>query len=124
EQFPETMLWRPELITEDDGTATLEIDLADSITTWRLSGSAVTADGRLGAVQTDIRVFQPFFVDLNLPVALTRNDEIEVPAVVSNFLPAGQTVELALARADWFELIGADVQTVTLKANEARAVAF
>ena len=47
--FPETLLWRPELITDDQGRATLDLDLADSITTWRLSASAVTADGQLGA---------------------------------------------------------------------------
>jgi uncharacterized protein YfaS (alpha-2-macroglobulin family) len=124
DQFPETMLWQPQLVTDDTGHATLEIDLADSITTWRLSGSAVTADGRLGSLQTGIRVFQPFFVDWNLPVALTRNDEIDLPAVVSNFLPTPQTVEVTLARGDGFELIGADVQTVALKAKEVRSVSF
>ena len=35
--FPETLLWRPELITDDKGQATLDVDLADSITTWRLT---------------------------------------------------------------------------------------
>ena len=49
--FPETLLWRPELITDDQGRATLDLDLADSITTWRLSASAVTADGQLGAAR-------------------------------------------------------------------------
>src|SRR5262249_44005781 len=49
EQFPETLLWRPEVVTDDQGTATLDVELADSITTWRLTASAVTADGRLGA---------------------------------------------------------------------------
>ena len=84
EWFPETLLWRPELITDDQGQATLDLDLADSITTWRLSASAVTADGQLDAGQTSLRVFQPFFVELNLPVALTRGDEVTVPVVVYN----------------------------------------
>src|SRR5262249_58583485 len=86
EQFPERLLWRPELITDDNGHASLDIELADSITTWRLSASAVSGDGRLGAAQSSIRVFQPFFVDLNLPVALTRGDEVSVPVVVYNYL--------------------------------------
>src|SRR5262249_31000360 len=37
QHFPETLLWRPELITDDQGRAHLDIDLADSITTWRVS---------------------------------------------------------------------------------------
>ncbi|TVS14396.1 MAG: hypothetical protein EA424_19565, partial [Planctomycetaceae bacterium] len=103
EWFPETLLWRPELITDDNGHATLEVDLADSITTWRLTSSAVSAEGQLGAAEFPIRVFQPFFVDLNLPVALTRNDRVGVPVVVYNYLDDPQTVTLTLTEADWFE---------------------
>ena len=57
--FPETLLWRPELITDDQGRAHVDIDLADSITTWRVSMGAVSAEGRLGAAQAAIRVVEP-----------------------------------------------------------------
>src|SRR5262249_34532828 len=103
--FPETLLWRPELITDDSGRANLELPLADSITTWRLTASAVTADGRLGAAREKIKVFQPFFVDVNLPVALTRGDELAVPVVVYNYLDKAQEVELTLADAPWLTLL-------------------
>ncbi|HWG45840.1 MAG TPA: MG2 domain-containing protein [Gemmataceae bacterium] len=78
--FPETLMWTPQLVTDDKGHAHLDIELADSITTWRVSASVVAADGRLGATQLPLKVFQPFFVDLNLPVSLTRNDEVSVPS--------------------------------------------
>ena len=103
EWFPETLLWRPELITDDNGRASLTIDLADSITTWRLSASAISAEGKLGGAESPIRVFQPFFVDLNLPVSLTRGDEVAVPAVVYNYLDKPLSVELRLDEAPWFE---------------------
>jgi len=101
--FPETLLWRPELITDDSGVVTLEVDLADSITTWRLTTSAVSSQGQLGGADFPIKVFQPFFVDFNLPVALTRNDEVGVPVVVYNYLDKPQTVKLTLKDADWYE---------------------
>lgn len=107
QQFPETLLWQPQLITDDNGRATLEVPLADSITNWRLSASAVSAAGQLGAIQDGVRVFQPFFVDLNLPVALTRNDEVSIPVVVYNYLSEPQTVELVLEQDEWFELLPA-----------------
>ena len=122
--FPETLLWRPELITDDDGNATLEIDLADSITSWRLSASAVSADGRLGAAQQDIRVFQPFFVDLDLPVALTRGDELSLPVVVYNYLDKPQTVTLSLKDADWFERLDEIEQQVELPPGAVRSVSY
>jgi hypothetical protein len=124
QHFPETLLWRPELITDDQGRATLDLALADSITTWRLTASAVSADGRLGGAETPIRVFQPFFVDLNLPVALTRNDEVTIPVVVYNYLGKPQAVELTLTDADWFERLDDAVKTLELKPKEVRSTSY
>src|SRR5262249_55349392 len=124
EQFPETLLWRPQLITDDQGRAVLDLELADSITTWRLSASAVTADGRLGASVSPVKVFQPFFVDLNLPVALTRNDEVSVPVVVYNYLKEPQKVKLTLAEAGWFERQGEAERELELAAGEVRTLSY
>ena len=122
--FPETLLWRPELITDDYGEVGLDIDLADSITTWRLSASAVSANGALGALQSPVRVFQPFFVDLNLPVALTRGDAVTVPVVVYNYLDRPQTVHLALENAEGFEQLDGAEQTVELAAGEVKSAGY
>jgi uncharacterized protein YfaS (alpha-2-macroglobulin family) len=124
EWFPETLLWRPELITDEQGRASLTLDLADSITTWRLAASAVSAEGKLGAAQTEIRVFQPFFVDVNLPVSLTRGDEVTVPVVVYNYRDQAQTVELVLADVPWFVRLGDARQRIALAPNEVRAVSY
>ena len=103
QNFPETLLWRPELITDDQGRAT-------STRPGRLDhhlaalGQRRLGRGKLGGAESPIRVFQPFFVDLNLPVALTRGDEVAVPAVVYNYLDKPLTVSLVLARTrPWFE---------------------
>jgi type II secretory pathway pseudopilin PulG len=122
--FPETLLWRPELITNDQGEAELDIDLADSITTWRLSASAVSANGELGSLQAPIRVFQPFFVDLNLPVALTRGDTITVPVVVYNYLDRPQTVRLVLENAEAFEQFGGVEQSLELAPGEVKSAGY
>jgi len=123
EWFPETLLWRPELITDDNGEATLEVDLADSITTWRLTTSAVSGEGQLGGAEFPIKVFQPFFVDLNLPVSLTRNDEVGVPVVVYNYLDDPQTVTLTLKKADWFERLDGSADGDTNETNSDEAAA-
>nr|WP_315851747.1 alpha-2-macroglobulin family protein [Blastopirellula retiformator] len=122
--FPETLLWRPELITDDQGRATIDVDLADSITSWRLTASAVSANGQLGASQSSLRVFQPFFVDLNLPVALTRGDEVAVPVVVYNYLDEPQEVALTLASAPWFEGLDEAEQSITLQPGEVRSLHY
>jgi len=122
--FPETLLWNPQLITDEDGRARLEVPLADSITTWRIAMSGVSKRGELGAGAVPLRVFQDFFVDLDLPVALTQNDLVSVPVAVYNYLDRPQTVRLEVAPADWFELLDNPAQTIQMPAREVRAVHF
>ena len=122
--FPETLLWKPELITDEQGRVFIDIELADSITSWRLSASGVNSQGQLGSWQSDLVVFQPFFIDLNLPVRLTRGDEVTVPVVVSNYLKTPQKVQVSLKKADWFEQVDGANQEVELAANEVKAVNY
>ncbi len=94
EYFPETLLWKPEIITDAQGRARLDLELADSITTWRLGATAVTAQGALGASTTRVQAFQDFFVSLEVPEDLTQGDEVTVPLAVFNYLDQPQNVRL------------------------------
>ena len=123
EYFPETMLWQPALITDDRGIATLPLTFADSITTWRLTASASARAGLLGGVTTPLRVFQPFFVDLDLPVSLTRNDEVAFPVAVYSYLKEPQTVKLQLQKEGWFELLPGEELTRTVSSGIETSIA-
>jgi uncharacterized protein YfaS (alpha-2-macroglobulin family) len=126
EFFPETMLWQPALITDDNGIAELPVSFADSITTWRLTASASSRGGLLGGVTAPLRVFQDFFVDIDLPVSLTQNDEVAFPVAVYNYLKTPQTVQLELQRESWFELTDADgyTRSLDLQPNQVTAIKF
>ncbi|HMA33536.1 MAG TPA: MG2 domain-containing protein, partial [Chloroflexia bacterium] len=122
--FPETMLWLPDATTDAAGHLHLDVPVADSITTWRLTALASTQDGRLGSATASLRVFQDFFVDLTVPPALTVGDEVSVPVGVFNYLPVSQTVRLELAQADWLTLRDPPVKEITIGANDIGVVYF
>jgi hypothetical protein len=122
--FPETLYFNPQVITNENGTATLDIPLADSITTWRLAVTASSQRGELGANDKGIRVFQDFFVDLDLPVALTQNDEISIPVAVYNYLTTAQKVRLQIEKQPWFELQDQSEKTLTIASNDIDVVYF
>lgn len=122
--FPETLFWQPEVITDDRGEVEVPLRMADSITTWRLSAVGSTVDGRVGSTTTGLRVFQDFFLDLDLPVTLTQHDEITLPVAVHNYLRTPQTIRVALKPADWFRLRGPQVRSVTLGPNAVGVVRF
>jgi hypothetical protein len=122
--FPETLYWAPEVVTDEDGFVALEIPMADSITTWRLTALASSQDGQLGFTTQGVRVFQDFFVDIDLPVSLTQGDEISIPVGVFNYLPEAQEVRLEVQKEDWFELLGEGEQTLTIASNDIEVVYF
>ncbi|MCS7312434.1 MAG: hypothetical protein NZ742_05925, partial [Acidobacteria bacterium] len=122
--FPETLFVQPQLITNEQGRAEVDIPLADSITTWRLTALASSAVGQVGSTTAPIRVFQAFFVDIDLPVAFTQGDEVALPVAVYNYLDRSQRVRLRLDPGEGFDLQDVAEKVVTVQAHEVTAVRF
>ena len=65
-------------------------------------------------------------MDIDLPVSLTRNDEVAFPVAVYNYLKTPQTVKLELQAETWFELtdgLGLS-RSLDLKPGQVTAVKF
>ena len=103
--FPEALYINPEIITDKDGRANIEIPMADSITTWRMAMIASTQQGALGTSTSSLKVFQDFFVDLDLPVTLTQGDRVSIPVAIYNYSDSRGDVNLKLQSDDWFSLV-------------------
>jgi uncharacterized protein YfaS (alpha-2-macroglobulin family) len=102
--FPEALYINPEIITDARGDANISIPVADSITTWRMAMLASTASGALGTSTSSLKVFQDFFVDLDLPVTLTQGDQVSLPIAIYNYSGKPGQVSLKLKQEDWFSL--------------------
>jgi len=123
EYFPETLLWRPEVVTDDKGHAQVKFPLADNITTWKLSAVASTVNGEMGTAEKDIRAFQPFFVEHDPPRFLTVGDQIALPVVLRNYLDRRLQVSVALKPSAWFSAIGpTTMKTDVSPRDSARAI--
>ncbi|HVY27481.1 MAG TPA: MG2 domain-containing protein [Polyangiaceae bacterium] len=122
--FPETLYVNPSVITKADGTATIDLNMADSITEWRVSALANSSDGRLGGSDSGIKVFQDFFVDVSFPAALTRGDEVTFPIAVYNYLDTPQTVDLELQAGSWYTALGGTTTSVDLQPGQVLGVSF
>ncbi len=103
--FPEALYINPEIITDKDGRASIVIPMADSITTWRMAMIASTQQGALGTSASSLKVFQDFFVDLDLPVTLTQGDRVSIPVAIYNYSDTRGDVNLKLQSDDWFSLV-------------------
>jgi hypothetical protein len=123
--FPEALYINPEIITDKDGRASIVIPMADSITTWRMAMIASTQHGALGTSTSSLKVFQDFFVDLDLPVTLTQGDRVSIPVAIYNYSDSAGDVSLHLEADNWFSLVDDDGEkSVTVESSRVGGSQF
>jgi hypothetical protein len=121
--FPETLVWKPEVITDAHGRAHLDFPMADNITAWSMSVIASTEAGQVGVAEKELRTFQPFFIEHNPPKVLTEGDQIGLPVVLRNYSDKQQTLLAELKSEAWFSMLSPAQQNVTVApGGDARAV--
>lgn len=123
--FPEALYINPEILTDAKGNADISIPIADSITTWRMAMLASTQAGALGTGTSSLKVFQDFFVDLDLPVTLTQSDRVTLPIAVYNYSGGPGEVSLKLQPEEWFSLDdGAAEKTISVESGHVGGSQF
>lgn len=123
--FPEALYINPEIVTDGKGNAEITIPMADSITTWRMAMLASTTSGALGSGEGSIKVFQDFFVDLDLPVTLTQGDRISIPVAIYNYSGKSGQVSVQLQPGDWYTLDNDDAsKTVAVDSGRVGGTQF
>ncbi len=89
--FPETFLFEPLVVTDDQGEATVPVHVPDRLTTWRVLALAHSRNGAQGGATTSFLGTLPTYVDPVVPGFLITGDEIKLPIQLVN------TTEAAVA---------------------------
>ena len=121
--FPETWLWT-DVMTDASGQATLPVEAPDSITTWMLRAVAMSPEHGLGVAETELTVFQPFFLQVDLPYSAIRGEEFPVKVALYNYLETPQDFFVELDESEDYELQGERTQVVAVAPNEVGGVEF
>ncbi len=125
EEFVDTPYWNPSIVTDENGTATIEITLPDNLTTWRLDARAVTrgADGDLlvGQDTFDLLSTKPLLIRPVTPRFAVVDDVLTLVAVVNNNTGEDMPVEVSLDGTG-FTLQGDLAQTFTISAGGRQRV--
>ncbi|XP_059903813.1 complement C3-like isoform X1 [Gadus macrocephalus] len=103
--------------------------LRDSITTWHLTGISLSPTHGICIDDTlKIVVLKNFFIDLRLPYAAVRGEQIEIKAILHNYLLDDITVRVYLKEeTDVCSLASMQeeyTQTVRVAAESTRSVSF
>jgi hypothetical protein len=121
--FVDTPLWQPDVITDANGQATVEVTLPDNLTTWRLDGRGFSKETYIGQSTTDLISTKPLLVRPATPRFFVVGDEAELAVVVNNNTLTDQVTEVTIT-AEGVTLTGNPTTSVTIPKNGRARVAW
>ncbi len=82
--FPETFLFEPLIVTDDNGSATVPVKVPDRLTTWRVLALGHTRAGAQGGAVTSFLGTLPTYIDPVVPPFLIVGDKVQLPIQIVN----------------------------------------
>ena len=92
----ETAFWNPVIVTDDDGKATVTIQLPQRSTAWKLRGKGINGESLAGQTEVDLVTKKELFGELKVPLAFTTGDTAEVLVEVHNSLEGARGIDVTL----------------------------
>jgi hypothetical protein len=114
--FPNTAYWNAALRTDSDGRASVDVQLPDTLTTWRLTARGITEDTKAGDAHNDIVTAKDVIIRPAVPRFLVAGDKAALGAIVHNFTGAAADIDVTL-KADGVTVSGDASQRVHVEAN-------
>ncbi len=96
EDFPDTAYWVADIVTDENGEATVTVNLPDNLTTWRMDGRAATVDTRVGQTIIDLVSTKPLLVRPQTPRFFVIEDQARLGAAVHNNSDDDLSVDVSL----------------------------
>lgn len=116
-------LFDPDAATDAEGRVTVEFDLPDNLSRYRVMAVAVHGVERFGTAESAITARLPLQVRPSAPRFLNYGDEFELPIVVQNQTGSAMEVDLVVQTSN-LELDGSPGRRVTVPANDRVEVRF
>tara|TARA_R110002074_G_scaffold182410_3_gene347273 strand:- start:3231 stop:8240 length:5010 start_codon:yes stop_codon:yes gene_type:complete len=119
--FTETVYWNGIVPTGPDGTARVEFDLSDRVTTWDVRVDAHGA-GRVGQALLGFEAVPPFAMEAKLPVELTAGDRVQLPVSLIAADPNQALARVAAEVRGPVQILGDLPESVELESGRGRVL--
>ncbi|MGC8873886.1 MAG: alpha-2-macroglobulin family protein, partial [Chloroflexia bacterium] len=123
QDFPDTAYWNPAILTDSEGRAVVTFRLPDSLTRWRLTARAVTAETQAGEGRATFTTTQPLVVRPALPRFLVQGDAVTLSVALYNRTDVSAGLEAGLD-VQGLILLSPLTYTVAVGAGETARVAW
>jgi len=123
ENFNALAVFAPQVRTDANGRATIQVKLPDNLTRYRVMAVSVAGGKKFGSGESSITARQPLMVRPSAPRFLNFGDKFEMPVVVQNQTDNPMTVDVAV-RSTNAVLIAGGGRRVEVPANDRVEVRF
>jgi len=118
-KFADTALWVGALETKKDGTAEVELDMPENLTTWRIKVWGMGGGTKVGEGQTDVVTRKDLIIRMQAPRFFTQTDEVVLSANVHNYLKTAKKVQVSLdVGKSPLKILDEPTQSTEIKPND------
>lgn len=114
-EFADLLKWVGSIETNENGEATIDMEMPDNLTTWKIKTWAMGKGTRVGEGSAEIVTSKDLIIRLQAPRFFIEKDEVTLSAVVHNYHKDAKEVTISL------ELDG---KNLTADKNETRKVSI
>jgi uncharacterized protein YfaS (alpha-2-macroglobulin family) len=94
--FADTALWIGALETNKDGVAKIELDMPESLTTWKINVWSMALGTRVGYGNAEVITRKDFIIRMQTPRFLIEKDKVVFSANVHNYLAKEKEAKVSL----------------------------
>jgi len=97
--------WNPSILTDAEGRATIEFDVPDNLTGWRVLAMAVTPGDRMGLGEGHFKVNRPTEIRPVMPNQVTEGDRFEAGFSIMNRTSQKRQLNVTLSAEGMIETV-------------------
>lgn len=96
DEFKDTAYWSGTIVTDQNGTAQVEVTMPENLTTWRVTVRGITIDTKVGEAQSEIITTKQLLIRPVTPRFFVAGDHAQITAIIHNTTDSNLEIEVAV----------------------------
>lgn len=117
--FVDALIWKANLITDNNGIAEVEFKIPDNLTTWRTTVKGITKSSELGQKVDKFISRKNLLVRMETPRFFREGDEVVISTIVHNYLSSDKKTKVEFS-ADKLQLLASKINSNWYGSNFSR----
>ncbi|MHB1688451.1 MAG: alpha-2-macroglobulin family protein [Ignavibacteriaceae bacterium] len=95
--FVDALIWKADVVTDENGIADVNFKMPDNLTTWRATVKGITANTEAGQQEDKIISRKNLLIRIEAPRFFRQGDEVTVSTIIHNYLSDTKRVKISFA---------------------------